>query len=159
VSKANGTQMAAVQYKSSTLMEALIVLADSTEYWHFGGTQPCEIELSFWIESGKARRIVEGALAPMLLVPQQRDDADLSELLKLISPRLKQLRGWMANDKKPWPLGFQLSAWNTDDFETRAEWRADQRHTRQLRDEHMDKMLHCLEMLEEVESLMEAHVI
>lgn len=152
---------------SNALMEALIVLADATEYWHFGGEQTTSQDLSFWIESGKARLVVERALVPLLLLRQWSasfemqvatsadEEPDLLGLLTLLSPRLKQLHAWMAQkEEKSWPSGFQLIPWNPEHFTDRAEWHEEKQFTLAFRDSHMKKMLHCLETLKDVEPLL-----
>jgi hypothetical protein len=161
--------MSAAEYKrSNALMEALIVLADATEYWHFGGKQTTSQDLSFWIESGKARLVVERALVPLLLLRQWSasfemqvatsadEEPNLLGLLTLLSPRLKQLHAWMAQkeEERCWPSGFQLIPWNTEHFADRAEWREEKQFTLAFRKSHMEKMLYCLETLKDVEPLL-----
>ena len=126
----------------SHAMEHLIVLADATEYWHFGGRQASD--LSDYIESGQAAKLMH-----------KLSDAKAEEVVmvrELILPRLSQLKGWAQQEKKArvWPIGFRFSKWDSENFDTMAEWHADKKDQVRRRRAYFQEIQECCAGCEEL---------
>ena len=156
----SSSSTSSAKLKPAYVLDALVVLADATEYWNFGGN-PKSNELSYLIESKEAKKLVENELIPCLLMKNSKPTEELkkSTLLTLLPPRIKQLEDWFAavedcetkKKKKSlaalWPLGFRLTPWSKENFDTKAEWHQDVRSTLAHREEYTTYMVSCLEIL------------
>ena len=82
---AHANATAQQELKSIHVLDALVVLADATEHWHFGGKQFAgDYELSSLIETGQARKLVQNSLRRFNSIQQGSKSFHLPLVLQLL---------------------------------------------------------------------------